>query len=107
MYVLPPLPFLTSPFSPPLPSPPLPSPPHTVEYRPDMSESDPKALFQQRIPQTFLSLQEQIRVKVSELKAEGKSPIMEDAGFKSTFRHLFDDEDELGEAVYFLNLQGM
>ena len=93
--------------SPHLPSPPLPSPPHIVEYMPDMPESDPKALFQQHIPKTFLSLQEQIRVKVSELKAEGKSPIMEDAAFKSTFMHLFDDEDELAEAVYFLNLQGL
>ena len=41
-----------------------------------------------------------------ELKAEGKSPIMEDVEFHRTFKNLFEDEDELDEAVYFLNLQG-
>ena len=71
-----------------------------------MSETDPKALFQQQIPQTFLTLQERLREKVKELKAEDKSPIMENNIFLSTFRDLFEDEDELMEAVYFLNLQG-
>ena len=78
-----------------------------VEHKPDMSETDPKALFQQQIPQTFLTLQERLREKVRELKAEDKSPIMEHSVFVSTFKHLFEDEDELMEAVYFLNLQGM
>ena len=43
---------------------------------------------------------------MSELKVKGKPPIMEDTQFHETFKDLFEDEDELDEAVYFLNLQG-
>ena len=77
-----------------------------MEYKPDMSETDPKALFQQRVPKTFLSLQEKIQEKVFQLKKDGKAPIMEEADFRTAFLELFDDEEELNEAVYFLNLQG-
>ena len=31
---------------------------------------------------------------------------MEDSQFHEAFKDLFEDEDELDEAVYFLNLQG-
>jgi hypothetical protein len=71
-----------------------------------MSEADPKALFQQQIPQTFLNLQDKIREKVVKLKSEHMSPILEEPAFLSAFKELFEDEDELAEAVYFLNLQG-
>lgn len=71
-----------------------------------MDEDDPRALFQQLIPQSFLKLQEGIEKSVVSLNAEGKPPIMEDADFRSTFRDCFEDEDELAEAVYFLNSQG-
>lgn len=71
-----------------------------------MVETDPKALFQQQIPQTFLSLQKRIGEKVTELKAEGKSPIMEEAAFYAVFKDLFEEKEELAEAVHFLKLQG-
>lgn len=71
-----------------------------------MAETDPKALFQQLIPQSFLTLQDKISEKVIELKSDDKSPIMESTAFQCAFKCLFDDEDELKEAVYFLNLQG-
>ena len=51
-------------------------------------------------------MQEKLREKVADLKAEGKSPIMEHNLFVSTFKELFEDEEELLEAVYFLHLQG-
>ena len=78
----------------------------SVEYDPDMSEEDPRALFQQMVPQTFLTLQEKVGEKVQELRAEGKPPVMEEATFHAAFIDLFEDKDELTEAVYFLNLQG-
>ena len=77
-----------------------------MKYRPEMSETDPRALFQQLVPCSFLSLQDRIIEKAGELRAEGRAPIMEDAAFRLAFRSLFEDEDELEEAVYFLNLQG-
>ena len=78
----------------------------SVEYNPNMSETDPKALFQQLIPQRFLTMQDRIKEEVEELRAEGKPPIMDDSAFQAAFQYLFDDKDELSEAVYFLNLQG-
>ena len=78
----------------------------SVEYNPNMSETDPKALFQQLIPQRFLTMQDRIKEEVEELRAEGKPPIMDDSAFRAAFQYLFDDEDELSEAVFFLNLQG-
>ena len=72
-----------------------------------MLETDPKALFQQLIPRTFLTLQEKIGEKVLEMKGSGRAPIMEDSEFKTTFQSFVEDEEELNEAVYFLNLQGL
>lgn len=80
-----------------------------MDYKPEMSETDPKALFQQMIPQTFLSLQEKLREKLVELKAKKEAPIMEHREFVSAFKtkDLIEDDDELKEAVYFLNMQGI
>lgn len=72
-----------------------------------MKESDPKALFQQLIPTSFRALQDRLREKVRAAAREGlDSPIMEEAEFKREFVGLFEDEEELQEAVYCLNLQG-
>ena len=72
-----------------------------------MSETDPKALFQQQIPKSFLDLQSRIREAVHACSRENQSPIMEENEFRREFGKLFDDEDELNEAVYCLNLQGL
>ena len=77
-----------------------------MEYKPDMEETNAKSLFQQQIPCTFLSLQEKIAEKVAAMKAAGRPPIMEEAEFRATFKDTVEDEEELLEAVYFLNLQG-
>ncbi len=80
---------------------------HTVEYKPDMKDSDPKSLFQQLIPTTFRALQDRLRERVRAAKREGvEAPIMEEAEFKQEFLGMFEDEEELQEAVYCLNLQG-
>ena len=82
-------------------------PPSLVEYKPDMEETNAKALFQQQIPCTFLALQEKIAEKVAEMKKEERPPIMEEAEFRSTFKGMVEDDEELLEAVFFLNLQGV
>ena len=74
-----------------------------------MDENDPKALFQQMIPTTYLELQSRLREKVKALAREGMDDalIMEEAEFKREFLAIFGgDEEELHEAVYCLNLQG-
>ncbi len=81
--------------------------PPSVEYKPDMKESDPKALFQQLIPTSFRALQDRLRERVRAAAREGvDAPIMEETEFKREFVGLFEDEEELQEAVYCLNLQG-
>ena len=61
----------------------------SVEYKPDMSVDDPKALFQQKIPASFLNLQYAIREKVAadkqrSVKSSAKAiPIMDEKTFKS------------------------
>ena len=74
-----------------------------------MDESDPKALFQQMIPTTYLALQSKLRDRVKAVVREGMADgvIMEEAEFKREFLDIFGgDEEELQEAVYCLNLQG-
>jgi len=72
-----------------------------------MDESNAKALFQQQIPCTFLELQEKIGEKVAEMKEAGRAPIMEETEFRRTFKDMVEDDEELLEAIYFLNLQGL
>lgn len=72
-----------------------------------MSETDPKALFQQQIPKSFLTLQSKIHEAVKTCSREKQSPIKDEEEFRVEFRELFDDDDELDEAVYYLNLQGL
>ena len=72
-----------------------------------MDESNAKALFQQQIPCTFLELQEKIAEKVAEMKEAGRAPIMEEVEFRRTFKDMVEDDEELLEAIYFLNLQGL
>lgn len=78
----------------------------TVEYKPGMPETDTRALFQQMIPQTFLAMQNRVMEKVKELHTSGQPPIMETEAFQSFLKDLYDDEDELSEAVYFMKLHG-
>ena len=55
----------------------------TVEYKANMSENDPKALFQQQIPKSFLDLQDRIREEVAARASTGDSPpIMDDEQFQ-------------------------
>ncbi len=71
-----------------------------MDYRKDLKETDPHALLQQQIPATFLKLQEEIH------QVHKDYPKMNDAEFLEKFKHIFDDEDELNEAVHYLTLQG-
>lgn len=77
-----------------------------MEYKPDIPETDTKALFQQMIPQTFLAMQNRVMEKVKELHTNGQPPIMETEAFQSFLKDLYDDEDELSEAVHFMKLHG-
>ena len=58
-----------------LPHAPLPP----VEYKKDMPENDPKALFQQQVPKSFLDLQDRIREEVADRAGTGDSPPIMDA----------------------------
>ena len=53
-----------------------------VFYFPEKSEKDPEALFQQRIPKDYLTLQEHIRGKLKELKEEEKAPVLTEKEFR-------------------------
>ena len=57
-------------------------PTSAVEYRPEKLENDPKALFMQQIPKTFLDLQDAIRKTVAALHQRNAPPIMEEDMFK-------------------------
>lgn len=65
---------------------PAPSPPcssHSpVTYNAAKSEKDPEALFQQRIPKEYLTLQEHIREKLRDLKKENKAPVLSEKEFR-------------------------
>ena len=56
-----------------------------VEYKPDMAENDPKALFQQQIPKSFLDLQDAIRQAVASCHHQRAVPIMQEEEFKWVF----------------------
>ena len=78
-----------------------------MEYKPEMDETDPKALLQQKVPKAYLVLEERVRGKVRELTSKGMPPTMEHSVFVNDFVALFDDVEELMEAVNYLKLQGM
>ena len=71
-----------------------------MEYKPDLDENSHHALLQQQIPSSFLDLQRGVR-DLSEY-----SPVLYEEEFYQQFRKLFDDDDELNEAVQYLTLQG-
>ena len=71
-----------------------------------MDKRDPKALFQQQIPRSYIDLQTLILETAQGLMQKGRPPIMEEEEFYRNFQHNFDDVDELKEAVNFLSLQG-
>jgi len=60
-----------------------------VKYKPDLAQDDPKALFQQKIPVSFLNLQDAIREEVAasqrhSIESSTKAiPIMDEKTFKS------------------------
>ena len=79
---------------------------YLVEYKEDLDESSPHALLQQQIPKSFLTLQEKVSELVKDLQDKGKPPVLQSTEFKHHFQKLFDDEEELNEAVHYLTLQG-
>ncbi len=71
-----------------------------MEYKKDLKETDPHALLRQQIPASFLQLQEEI------YKVYKTQPKMSDREFYKQFRKIFEDDEELNEAVHYLTLQG-
>ena len=53
-----------------------------VAYDEKMSDTDPEALFQQKIPQVYLELQENIRRVVVNMKINNKPPVMRSDEFR-------------------------
>ena len=53
-----------------------------VAYDEKMSDTDPEALFQQKIPQVYLELQESIRSVVVNMKINNKPPVMRSDEFR-------------------------
>ena len=53
-----------------------------VAYDEKMSDTDPEALFQQKIPQVYLELQERIRSVVVNMKINNKPPVMRSDEFR-------------------------
>ena len=72
-----------------------------VEYKPDMVETNPHALLQQQIPESFKKLQDGIN------KLKREMPKMNEKEFHKEFGKFFEDDEELNEAVHYLTLQGM
>jgi hypothetical protein len=79
---------------------------YTVEHKPEMKEDDPKALFSQQIPKSFLDLQQEIRKLLVDYREKQLPPILEEEAFRKAFRKNFEDDEEMTEAVYYLTLQG-
>ena len=77
-----------------------------MEYKPEMKENDPKALFSQQIPKSFLDLQQDIRKLLVDNSEKQLPPIMEEEAFREAFKKNFEDDEEMTEAVYYLTLQG-
>lgn len=73
-----------------------------MTYDSELCEDHVTALFQQKIPKTFLDLQDWL------IREAKNAPVMKHDEFVATFKTCdhFENEDELKEAVYFLNLQG-
>ena len=53
-----------------------------VTYDDKISPSDPEALFQQKIPQVYLELQEKIQTIVVNMKKIDKPPVMRSDEFR-------------------------
>lgn len=53
-----------------------------MSYQREKNEKDPEALFQQRIPKEYLTLQECIRKKLGELRREEKAPVLSEKEFR-------------------------
>jgi len=78
-----------------------------VAHLPKMQEDSPKAILQQKVPCAFINLQEQIEEKSREMNHSRIPPVMEEEEFRNAFLRFVEDEEELEEAVFFLNLQGI
>ena len=72
-----------------------------------MDENSPYALLAQQIPRCYKELQDKITEKVKECKEKDVPPVLDEKEFREDFEALFDDNDELNEAVNYLTLQGM
>ena len=72
-----------------------------------MDETDPKALFQQRIPKSYLDLQCEVLETAKRLNEAKSPPLLYEQDFYDRFCGIIKDIDELEEAVNFLSLQGM
>lgn len=53
-----------------------------VTYDPVKDEKSPEALFQQRIPKEYLTLQEHIREKLRDLNKDEKVPVLSEKEFR-------------------------
>ena len=53
-----------------------------VTYNRDKDEKSPDALFQQRIPKEYLTLQEHIREKLRDLNKDEKVPVLSEKEFR-------------------------
>ena len=63
--------------------------PGPVEYKPEMPEGDPKALFQQQIPKSFLDLQVDIRKTIAEYRKQNRTPILNEDEFRYELVHMY------------------
>lgn len=79
----------------------------TVEHKADLAKDSPYGLLNQQIPKSFLSLQEKVSDFVKSCIEIEKPPYLNYEAFKRHFLQLFEDEEELHEAVHYLTLQGI
>ena len=76
-----------------------------VHYEPNLNEDDPRALFNEQIPESFIQLQDSIHVQ--QKQGSDSKPILKKEDFFKEFLNIFDDNiAEMKEAVRFLSYQG-
>lgn len=78
-----------------------------VTYKPSMEVDSPSALLNQQIPKSYINLDAAIKRKVVDLVKNNKPPFMAQKEFYYCFHTIFDNDEELEEAVRFLSLQGI
>ena len=75
-----------------------------MQYDPQLNESDPKALFNVLVPESFIRLQSAIEKKLMD---DNCVPLLKKGDFIEEFKDHFDGNIvEMKEAVRFLGYQG-